>query len=191
MSRVYTFRRGDLNAQPWKNGGGMTCEVASWPPNSTLADFDWRVSIAHIKSSGPFSTFPGVDRVITLLGGSGVVLTAADGSLTHRLDQALQPFAFAGEAQIEADLLGSASDDFNVMTRRATCSARVQVLNCSARLTPASQGLLLACRGRWEVAGHTIAAGEGLWWHDEPCAQALAVTDEDAALLAVLIQPPR
>ncbi len=191
MSTVHRFRRADLLAQPWKNGGGVTREIVSWPPGSTVADFDWRVSIAHIASSGPFSAFPEVDRVITLLEGAGVALKAVDGSVDHRLDQPLRPFAFKGEVPLQAALLGLDCHDFNVMTRRSACSASVQVLNRSTHLTAASQGLLLACSGPWETNGHTLAAGEGLWWHDSPEAWALTTHNEDAALIAVLIQPTR
>jgi uncharacterized protein len=191
MSTAHRFRRADLLAQPWKNGGGVTREIVSWPPGSTVSHFDWRISIAHIASSGLFSIFPGVDRVITLLEGAGVALKAVDGSVNHRLDQPLWPFAFKGEVPMQADLLGPDCHDFNVMTRRSACSASVQVLNRSARLPSGSHGLLLACCGQWEANGQTLAAGEGLWWHDEPNPWALTAQSEDAALIAVLIQPPR
>lgn len=59
---------------PWKNGGGMTRELVCQPPDADMDSFDWRVSIAHIASDGPFSSFSGVDRIITLLSGGGVHL---------------------------------------------------------------------------------------------------------------------
>jgi environmental stress-induced protein Ves len=174
---------------PWKNGGGVTHELLRVP---TAGDgFAVRLSIAEVAADGPFSRFPGVDRVITLLEGAGVALKAVDGSVDHRLDQPLQPFAFKGEVPMRADLLGQDCHDFNVMTRRSACSASVQVLNRSARLPSGSHGLLLACCGQWEANGQTLAAGEGLWWHDEPGAWTLTAQGEDATLIAVLIQPPR
>jgi environmental stress-induced protein Ves len=189
MSNVHRFQRADLTAQPWKNGGGVTKEIVSWPPGSTVANFNWRVSIAHIASSGPFSAFPGVDRVITLLEGAGVALHAANGNVTHRLEQALVPFSFAGEAPIQADLLGPDCHDFNVMTRRSTCSATVQVVNKRVGLPMQSQGLLFAPHGQWRANDETLLANEGLWWHDEPFAWTLTPLDANAALIAVLIQP--
>lgn len=188
MSPVHRFQRAALVAQPWKNGGGLTREIVSWPPGSGVADFDWRVSIAHINSSGPFSAFPGVDRVITLLEGAGVALQSPDGAVNHRLDQALVPFGFAGEAAVQADLLGPDCHDFNVMVRRSACSASVRVLRRAERLAPQSQGLLFACRGQWQANGQGLSANEGLWWHGEPQAWALIPQSDDAALLAVLIQ---
>ncbi len=191
MTNVHRFRRADLVAQPWKNGGGLTREIAGWPRGSGVTDFDWRVSIAHIASSGPFSAFLGVDRVITLLEGAGVALQSVDGSVSHRLDQPLQPFAFAGEMPLQADLLGPDCHDFNVMTRRSACSASVQVLSSAAHLAQQPHGLLFACSGQWHANGHVLSANEGLWWHDEPSAWTLTAHGEEAALIAVLIQPPR
>ena len=191
MTGVQRFHLTDLVPQTWKNGGGLTREIVSWPPGSTVSDFDWRVSIAHIASSGPFSAFPGVDRVITLLEGAGVALQALDGTVRHRLDQPLVPFAFAGDVPMQAELLGPDCDDFNVMTRRSACSASVQVLKRSTHLPSALHGLLLACGGQWEANGQTLAVGEGLWWHDAPEAWALTTQSEDAALIAVLIHPLR
>ncbi|UCU92354.1 HutD family protein [Hydrogenophaga taeniospiralis] len=188
MTNVHRFRRADLLAQPWKNGGGLTREIVSWPPGSGVTDFDWRVSIAHIASSGPFSAFPGVDRVITLLEGAGVALHSVDGTVNHRLDQPLQPFGFAGELKMQAGLLGADCHDFNVMARRSACSASVRVLSSAAHLPQQSHGLLLACRGQWNANGHVLSAEEGLWWHEEPCAWALTAQDEDATMIAVLIQ---
>ncbi|WP_344566156.1 HutD/Ves family protein [Streptomyces axinellae] len=61
------LRWADRPRMPWKNGSGSTREVAAQPVGSRLADFDWRVSVADVGGDGPFSPFPGVDRVITLI----------------------------------------------------------------------------------------------------------------------------
>ncbi len=190
MSALHRFRRADLTAQPWKNGGGVTREIVSWPPGSGTADFDWRVSIAHIASSGPFSAFPGVDRVITLLDGSGVALQSADGAVNHQLDQPLQPFFFQGEVAVHAQLLGPDCHDFNVMTRRVACTASVQVVNHTAQLPPQSQGLLFCTGGQWLANEQTLVAGDGLWWSGAPLAWTLAERASVATLIVVLIQCP-
>ena len=53
-----------LVAAPWKNGGGCTTEIAIAPPGASLDAFEWRISLATIAASGPFSAFPGVDRTL-------------------------------------------------------------------------------------------------------------------------------
>lgn len=186
------FHRSDLPAQPWKNGGGVTREVLCLPPGSGFEHFDWRVSIAHIARGGPFSAFPGVDRVITLLEGGGVHLRSADGAIDHRLATPLAPFAFPGDAVVDAELLGGDCHDFNVMTRRASCTARVQVLRTSTVLPAGEQGLLLAARGGWRVEEGAeslrLAPDEGLWWHGAAHAWRLAPESPDSAMLAVSIE---
>ena len=83
---VHLFASTQLAASPWKNGGGTTQEIACWPPGAGLESFSWRISIARIARSGPFSAFPGIDRVITLLDGAGVRLHSADGEIDHAGD---------------------------------------------------------------------------------------------------------
>ncbi len=188
----HRFERATLPATPWKNGGGVTREIVCQPPGAGLDAFDWRVSIATIASDGPFSAFPGVDRVITLLEGGGVHLTSEADAIDHRLDTPLRPYAFSGEARIHARLLAGDCDDFNVMTRRATCRASVTVLREATTLR-APQGLLLALNGHWQAqaedpAAETLIAQQGLWW-DRQAAWRLSPQAADATLLAVTIHP--
>jgi uncharacterized protein len=64
--RAENYRR-----MPWKNGGGLTAEIAVSPESAGLDDFDWRVSMARVEAGGPFSLFPGVDRTLSILEGEG------------------------------------------------------------------------------------------------------------------------
>ncbi|MDF3836776.1 HutD family protein, partial [Cupriavidus basilensis] len=105
MHGMERFSLGALAPQPWKNGGGVTREIAAWPEGAGMGDFQWRVSVADIAADGPFSAFPGIDRQIVLLEGAGVRLQADDGSFDHRLDTVGAPFAFAGERGVQATLL--------------------------------------------------------------------------------------
>ena len=61
---LHRFALADLSPTPWKNGGGSTREIVCRPPGAGMDSFEWRVSIATIAQSGPFSVFAGVDRVI-------------------------------------------------------------------------------------------------------------------------------
>ena len=188
---LHRFDVQDLPVMPWKNGGGVTREIVCQPPGAGMNDFDWRVSIAHIASDGPFSAFPGVDRVITLLSGGGVHLLSEGGEVDHRLDTPLAPFAFAGEAPIHARLLVGDCHDFNVMTRRAVCSASLQLVRSACDGPAASQGLLMAVQGHWLLEGaspQTLAPQQGLWWSDLAMAWQLRPQSPDAALLALTLQ---
>ena len=191
------FALADIVPTPWKNGGGATREIACWPAGTGLDSFDWRISVATIAADGAFSVFAGIDRSITLLSGDGVLLHGEHG--THRLDQPLVPFAFAGETPIRATLLGGASEDFNVMTRRGRCRADVKVWRYAVDgpSTPPHAALLLAVQGDWRcaVAGDAptlLTPGSGLWWSHAAARPAISVQPQpradDPALLAVMIE---
>ena len=200
---LHFFERTQLPASPWKNGGGVTREIACHPPSANMQDFDWRISIAHIARDGDFSVFAGVDRVITLLEGGGVHLSSADGSVLHALDTPLQPFAFSGDAAVHGRLLNGDCHDFNVMTRRGVCQAEVRVLRRDETLLPAPAGLLMAMRGAWrvqtpdtdndmaEVQPYAMAPQTGLWWQGSTQGWSCQCTDSDplAALVAVRFTP--
>jgi environmental stress-induced protein Ves len=180
----------DLPAMPWKNGGGVTREIACLPPGAGMNDFDWRVSIAHIASDGPFSAFLGVDRIITLLSGGGVHLHSEGGEVNHRLNTPLAPFAFPGEAPIHASLLAGDCHDFNVMTRRSACTAFLQVLRSACDWPAVSQGLLMAVQGSWQLEGvhaQTLMPQQGLWWSEACPAWRLQPQGDGAALLALTL----
>ncbi|WP_171991750.1 HutD family protein [Paraburkholderia phenazinium] len=122
-----TLLRGvDLVATPWKNGGGVTREVAAFPAGAGLDAFVWRVSIADVAQAGPFSRFDGIDRTLVLLSGAGMLLDEAQGP-THALTQALDIARFAGEAAIDARLVDGATRDFNLMVRRGAAAGEVEV----------------------------------------------------------------
>ena len=110
---------GDYRVMPWKNGGGTTTEIWIHPPGAGWDAFEWRVGIADIAQSGPFSSFPGIDRSIMLLecpAGSGMRLSI-DG---RDVDLPLHEFVdFAGESSTHGTLSAAPVRDFNVMSRRS------------------------------------------------------------------------
>ncbi|MDH7799086.1 MULTISPECIES: HutD family protein [unclassified Beijerinckia] len=108
----------DYRRMPWKNGGGVTIEVAIAPDDATLDDFDWRISMAHVATPGPFSRFPGVDRTLAVLSGAGIRL-AIGGAPPVTLDLSSPPHAFSGHVETNATLIDGAIDDLNVMSNQA------------------------------------------------------------------------
>jgi environmental stress-induced protein Ves len=140
--RAENYRR-----MPWKNGGGETTEIAAFPEGAGLDDFDWRVSMAQVERGGPFSSFPGVDRTLSILQGEGIVLDVEGRErATLRGDSA--PYSFPGDAATGAELLGGPITDLNVMTRRMRCRHKVSALEVDGpvELPVGSAAALLFCR---------------------------------------------
>ena len=114
---------------PWKNGLGTTTEIAAFPPGAGLDGFTWRISLAELAASGPFSSFPGVDRIIVQTDGDPMELLH-EGHGRHRLAR-LTPYRFEGEWSTRGELATPARD-FNVMTRRERVRAGVAVYALAA-----------------------------------------------------------
>ena len=122
------IRTGECRVMPWKNGGGTTTEIALHPPGASLDTFEWRLSMAHVGTDGPFSSFPGIDRTLAVLAGAGIALTSDEaGAVT--LQRASAPYAFPGEWDVEGRLVDGPIDDLNIMTRRGRWQHRMQRLS--------------------------------------------------------------
>lgn len=167
---IRAARRIDLRQlvpQPWKNGAGLTRELAAAPPGAGSGDFDWRLSIAEVARDAPFSAFPGVDRCIVLLDGAGMRLVSAQRE--HRLVRAFEPFVFTGEEAIEAALVDGPTTDFNAMVRRGRWRADVSAL-ASGPAPAADAGLLLCWRGAVQLqsGGESLSlpGQQALLWRD-------------------------
>jgi environmental stress-induced protein Ves len=109
----------------WKNGGGMTREVAAYPPGAGMDDFGWRVSIADVAASGVFSCFEGVDRILTILEGRLSLRFAKEERVVTL--GAGQPFAFPGDDPVDGAPVGGPVRDLNVMVRRGAWRAQVDL----------------------------------------------------------------
>lgn len=110
------LRAADRIATPWKNGGGVTREVAAWPEGAGFDDFDWRVSMADVRADGPFSAFAGVDRVLAVL--DGRLRLEIEGQAPVSLARGDHPAVFPGDVPTSGIVEAGPVLDLNVMTRR-------------------------------------------------------------------------
>lgn len=125
------LRAADRAAAPWKNGGGVTREVAAGPTESGLEDFDWRISLAEVCEPGPFSRFDGVDRRFVVL--DGRIRLAVGGRPPVTLSVGDPVHAFPGEASCFATPLDGPTHDLNIMTRRGRAQAHAAPLTIESR----------------------------------------------------------
>ena len=126
-----------VTPEPWKNGGGVTrtlsVDAAQQPPR-------WRVSVADIDRDGPYSRFPGYDRVSVVLTGGGVELVAEGADVADVAEVAdvadvadagritLAPgvaTAFAGDAGFQSRLLNGPVRVLNLFVLRGAAVASV------------------------------------------------------------------
>lgn len=113
-------RLADIPATPWRNGGGVTRELAMWPD---AGDWAWRMSVADVDKSGPFSKFDGIERWFAVLEGAGVQLDVA--GVPHRVTAADAPLCFDGAAATGCELIDGKTRDFNLMVRRRSQPSRM------------------------------------------------------------------
>jgi uncharacterized protein len=157
----------DHQLVPWKNGLGMTREVAN--AHGTNGTMLWRISLATVDRDGPFSDFAGYKRIIMLLEGKGMTLDfGVHGSAV--MDTPFVPVAFDGAWPTSATLHDGPTRDLNVVTSAERASGAVALLEpakATADLAP-SHGVtvLYVLRGTAEarVGGErwAMAAGEAL-----------------------------
>jgi uncharacterized protein len=153
----------DIVPQPWRNGGGVTRELLTWPNER-----DWRVRIsrADITQNGSFSSFPDIERWFTVLEGAGVTLKFTDDTQQLRIGDA--PICFAGHAAPFCELIDGPTQDLNLMIR----NGKGFMLPVENNVTPMPRskvcGLYTITGGTWEgtksqisLAAHTL-----LWMED-------------------------
>ncbi|WP_406167731.1 HutD family protein [Streptomyces sp. NBC_00996] len=161
-------------AVAWKNGGGVTREIAAWPEGAGMSDFVWRVSLADVGADGPFSAFAEVDRILTMVEGEGMDLTV--GGEHRRVDTRYVPRGFPGDLPTDCRLLGGPVVNLNVMWRRggdATPTVRVVRSRLPVAVPAGPAVLVVALDGTAEVAGLTLGRYD-----------AALLTGEDAELRA-------
>jgi environmental stress-induced protein Ves len=193
--RVRRLTPADYPRMPWRNGGGTTTELVIEPAGAGLAAerFLYRVSIADVASSGPFSRFAGYDRHIMLLEGAGMTL---DCGVHGRIELGapLEPRSFSGDWEVEGALVAGAVRDFNVIVDRARASAILEVRSLEAARA-AAPGISAEPGGMCVVhviagalvnaaAGDTLVA-EGT--HEDP----LDLVPVGAARVAIVRVTPR
>lgn len=117
-----------VTPEPWKNGGGVTrtlsVDAAQQPPR-------WRVSVADIDRDGPYSRFPGYDRVSVVLSGGGVELVVEEADVADVADAGritLAPgvaTAFVGDAGFQSRLMNGPVRVLNLFVLRGAAVASV------------------------------------------------------------------
>jgi environmental stress-induced protein Ves len=149
------IRKSAFSSARWKNGGGITHEVMRVPPGG--GPFRWRVSVAQVDASGPFSDFAGYRRFMVLLEGGGVRLAHARGNIELRAVGDLAEFD--GGSAIHGELIAGPCTDLNFIVSTSATGVRAWVETVRGPHVPEQRGgalLLFAVRG-----GFAVETGDG------------------------------
>ncbi len=152
------IRRSAFKATPWKNGGGITHEAIRVPPTGNA--FLWRVSVAHIETSGPFSDFSGYDRKMVLLQGAGIALEFGSGE--YRTLRSIGDWVeFDGATPARCELLDGPCVDLNLMVSQSLrTAARIERLR-APMLVAATHGETTLIFGIQDPLSFDCARGIG------------------------------
>ncbi|MEG3126041.1 HutD/Ves family protein [Sphingomonas sp. GB1N7] len=128
-------------AQRWKNGGGVTRDIALFPADSDLDGFSWRLSIAEVVNDGPFSVFSEVDRHLAVLVGR-LLLEGIESS--EPLGMASPPISFPGDRPVYGRIVEGPVHDINLMVRRSAFSGALRRLEGIDQVTASETTILVA-----------------------------------------------
>lgn len=114
----------DHDPVPWANGAGETTELVSLAESEHLTPHlrPWRLSIARLDHTGPFSALPGMAR--TFLPTAEVVLTL-DGR-ARRIPR-LTPLDFSGDEEVVLVELSEPCFAVNLMVAQAGAGETLQM----------------------------------------------------------------
>ena len=141
------LKQNDYVITPWKNGHGITAQIAIHPEDSSFKDgnFDWRLSSAEVSSAGDFSSFHGFERLLMVWQGSGVFLneTLLPAFTSHR---------FNGEEEIYCELIKEKVKDLGLIFRPEKVKANFRVIEKMEVLSlNAGEYFLFCAEGNFNV----------------------------------------
>jgi uncharacterized protein len=155
------FRKGQ-----WRNGRGVSWDIYS-EGAAGAEEFGWRLSLADIAESGPFSLYGPVDRVFTLIEGKGLALDISGAA--PAAPAIYKPLAFACDVKTSCTLAGGPCRALNLFTARGEWSAEGSVIDIAEIEDLDASGkacALYILEGDCSVAAHgtvtVAAAGEAV-----------------------------
>ncbi len=153
MTIPHTVSIGDIPVSAWANGRGETVELARQPATGPFA---WRLSMATISEAAPFSSLPGVARV----------LLAVDAPLTLTIDGETHKLArhgtasFSGGQEAAASAPAAPQRDLNLMVRGSGLPT-LEVVTVDGRIeTPPIVVAVVVLEGEVTALGQRLVPGD-------------------------------
>jgi len=180
---------------PWKNGGGVTVDIADAHRDGAAPQgwdgMRWRFGHTRIERNGPFSDLSGFDRLLAVIDGSGLMLHPA-GRAPIDVRAPFRPVRFPGDWAIVSELTAGPVGVLNLMADRRDFEIELSFVRGTAAVgAAAGTRLAYALKGdaRVRVDGglHALAAGATL----RVDATAAAAVEIDCELVALATIRPR
>jgi len=198
MREVLHRSPADSRRTPWKNGRGVTEELAIWPERASLerGDFAWRISRARVVENGAFSSFPGFERILVVSEGAGLVLEHGSSAPRARV-RPLEPYRFDGAWPTTAELVSGPVADFGLLVEHGL-PANVEVARLGVRRAREAVGpghaFLHALAGTVTVRvpreeePFELATGESVWARDLTAEEELEIGGSVAGTVILLVR---
>lgn len=126
---AHIVRPAAFHKMAWKNGGGITHEIARAEDDVGLL---WRLSLAEVSRDGPFSLFRGMTRILTVIEGAGMELRTASETLRAL---PLSPVCFSGDWAVVGLLIDGPVSDFNLIFDSKRCKGAGRILRGPVELS--------------------------------------------------------
>ena len=114
------LRAAGYRAMPWRNGKGMTLEIARAPASGE--HFTWRLSLADIAQDGPFSAYPGYRRALVLVHGDDLRLKFRQHG-AQRLSPARRGTRFEGAWHTECTVPHGPCTDLSLIVHKGSAGS--------------------------------------------------------------------
>jgi len=167
---------------PWKNGGGITRNIALATCGVQTA---WRLSRADVAQDGAFSNFSGLVRILTVVSDTGMVLESPGGQLDA---DPWKPVRFDGGLHVYSRLNDGPLTDLNLMFDPSLCDGSVTTLSgpLVRKVGPLETGLTAL----HVLKGHPTLSAKSLGIGDTAFLDATATLDlgDDDAILEITVR---
>ncbi len=178
------IRGSDLVERPWRNGGGITREIAE---TRRGADLLWRLSMADVASDGPFSDFSGLMRVLTVIEGGAMELITPQGTI---IAAPREPVRFDGGLAVTSKLTEGPLRDLNLMFDPARVAGDVTLIqgpqSRSLAATAQQSYAIHMLAGTADIGGDALAEGDTAVLETGTPVTEVVLQDDSAALLISL-----
>ncbi|WP_069300430.1 HutD/Ves family protein [Neptunicoccus sediminis] len=178
------IRKEDLVDSPWRNGGGITRNIATGVQGDRIV---WRISRADVDKEGPFSNFAGLTRILTVVTNQAMDLLHEGGVLHAR---PWTPLEFDGGLAVTSRLPDGPLSDLNLMFDPTHCAARVDLRRGASRIEAPDAGhlrVLHVLSGTPQSGANTFGTADSLFLH--PREETPVVLGQGDAVLDILIRP--